>query len=331
MKSFSYAAVSILLFINSCFPMRENSGIIDILDPRAKALLDVSSSFDTMATGLNWSEGPLYLPEQQVWLFSDVPDNKVYQVNKEKKLSVYLKPSGYTDTLYRGGETGSNGLLLDPDNQLVLMQHGDRRVARMMAPLDQPVPVFSSLTEMYQGMRFNSPNDGVFDKNGNLYFTDPPYGLEGNMEDPKKEIPFQGVYCLLKSGELLLVDSLSRPNGVVLTPDESTLIVAVSDPNQAIWYQYPLAAPGKVGKRSVYINFTSLVGPPEYKGLPDGMKMHSDGYLFASGPGGIWVFYEQKAIARIITGQATSNCAFSDDWKTLLITADDYIFSLPIK
>lgn len=320
-----------IILLSSCSSVEQKTGIVEILDPKAENVLEANITFDTLATGLTWSEGPLYLPELEAWVFSDVPENKIYTIDREKDLSVYLTPSGYTDSIPRGGEPGSNGLLLSPDGELIILQHGDRRLAKMRAPLDDPTPVFTSLVDNYQGKKFNSPNDGVFDKNGNLYFTDPPYGLEQGMKDPKKEIPIQGVYCLLKSGELLLVDSLSRPNGVALSPDESELIVAVSDPNQATWYKYTISAPGIARPRETYYDATELVGQPGQQGLPDGMKMHPGGYLFASGPGGIWVFHEQEPVARIYTGQATSNCAFSADWKTLLITADSYVFTLPIK
>ena len=333
LMKFFFALLCCLSFgFCSSQPASNNPGIVEILDRSALQWLDPTSAFDTLASGFSWSEGPLYIGDGDFWLFSDVPENKVYKIGPDNALSVFLAPSGYTGTQPRGGEPGSNGLLLDPQGRLVLMQHGDRRVARMKAKLQAPKPEFESVITHFEGKRFNSPNDGVFDREGNLYFTDPPYGLEQGMDDPAKETRFQGVYCLLKSGELLLVDSLSRPNGLALTPDESTLLVAVSDPQQAAWYRYPLQAPGQVKTRQLFYDATALVGQAGYVGLPDGMKMHPSGSLFASGPGGIWVFDQKgKAVARVKTGQATSNCAFSGDWKTLLITADAFIFALEIK
>src|SRR5207247_4089047 len=140
----------------------------------------------------------------------------------------------YTGAQPRGGEMGSNGLTIDPSGRLVLCQHGDRRVARMDAPLTDPKPAFTTLADRYQGKRFNSPNDLVYHSNGDLYFTDPPYGLEGKNKDPKKELPFNGVYRLKPNGDLtLLTDKLTFPNGIAFSPDEKTLYVAVSDPYRA--------------------------------------------------------------------------------------------------
>src|SRR5690606_20188160 len=149
---------------------------------------------------------------------------------------------GYTGEVARVGEPGSNGLLLDAEGRLVLCQHGDRRMARLASDLKNPQPQFETIVSHYEGKRFNSPNDACFSQSGDLYFTDPPYGLEGNVNEPAKEIPFQGVYRV-KAGTNqaeLLLDSLSRPNGIALSPDEKTLYVAVSDPQRAIWMAYTM-------------------------------------------------------------------------------------------
>jgi gluconolactonase len=113
-----------------------------------------------------------------------------------------------------------------------MCQHGDRRMARMDAPLDKPEAKFVTLADKYEGKKLNSPNDAVYHSNGDLYFTDPPYGLVGNMKDSTKEIPYQGVYRLKKTGELeLLTKEMSRPNGIALSPNEKKLYVANSDVN----------------------------------------------------------------------------------------------------
>ena len=151
---------------------------------------------------------------------------------------MYLTPSGYTDSVKRGGEVGSNGLILDKDGNLVMCQHGDRRMARMDAPLDKPAPKFITLADKYNGKRFNSPNDAVYNSAGELFFTDPPYGLESQSDnDPKKEIPFNGVYKVKTNGEvILLVDSITRPNGRAFLPGGKKLIIACSDPAKPNWY-----------------------------------------------------------------------------------------------
>jgi gluconolactonase len=311
--------------------MKANSSI-EILDDAALSLINPDAQIEVISQGYAWTEGPLWLEKEQKLLFSDIPNNSIFQIDAKGETSLYLKPSGYTGDAARGGETGSNALILDPQGNLVLCQHGDRRMAKMNAPLDQPKADFVSIVDNYQGKRLNSPNDAIYDKAGNLYFTDPPYGLEFNVDDPAKELSFQGIYCLKTDGELLLVDSISRPNGITFSPDQSKLIVANSDPEHAVWYQYDIVSPGVVENKKLFFNATSYVGKEGYNGLPDGMKMHSSGYLFATGPGGVWLFDENgKALARIATGEATSNCAFSPDERTLYITADNYVLKVGLK
>ena len=225
-----------------------------------------------------------------IFCFPDIPNNKVFKIDEKGNTSEYLHPSGFLGSCSDCAEPGSNGLLLSPDGDLVLMQHGERRVAKMRSALDDPKPDYEVLVDNYEGKRFNSPNDGVFDAKGNLYFTDPPYGLPQQMEDPTKELDFQGVYCLKTSGEIVLVDKLSRPNGVAVSTDGLKLYVAVSNPEHAVWYQYDIMGTGNVVNKKVFFNVTDLIGKEGEQGLPDGMKMHSKGYLFATGPGGVWIF-----------------------------------------
>jgi gluconolactonase len=324
-----------LLLAISCTQPKNNmkaNSSIEILYEAALGLIDPEAKLEVIAEGFEWTEGPLWLEKEQKLLFSDIPNNSVFQIDAKGETSLYLKPSGYTGDAARGGETGSNALILDPQGNLVLCQHGDRRMAKMNAPLGQPKADFVSIVDNYQGKRLNSPNDAIYDKAGNLYFTDPPYGLEFNVDDPAKELSFQGIYCLKTNGELLLVDSISRPNGITFSPDQSKLIVANSDPEHAVWYQYDIVSPGVVEKKLLFFDSTDLVGKEGQQGLPDGMKMHSSGYLFATGPGGIWVFNpDGKVVARIYTGERTSNCAFSTDEKTLYITADYYVLKMGLK
>jgi gluconolactonase len=295
-------------------------------------LIDADAKQEILAEGFDWTEGPLWVEDLKGLLFTDIPKNAIHIIKNDGELKTYLTPSGYTGKEARGGEVGANGLILNSEGFLVLCQHGDRRMAQMISNVDNPKPEFLTLADNYQGKRLNSPNDGVYDRLGNLYFTDPPYGLEFNMDDPAKELDFQGIYCLKTDGELVLVDSISRPNGITFSPDQSQLLVANSDPKQAVWYQYDIVAPGVVANRQLFLDATEWVGKDGYKGLPDGMKMHPSGNLFASGPGGIWVFNPSgKPIARIFTGEATSNCAFSADKKMLFMTADGYVLRVGLR
>ncbi|MCL6267884.1 SMP-30/gluconolactonase/LRE family protein [Flagellimonas myxillae] len=306
---------------------------IEILDEEALKIIDSKASIQLLASGFEWSEGPLWIDDGEYLLFSDIPNNKVYKWDTKNDTITYLNPSGYLgETNEDFKEPGSNGLVLDSEGRLVLMQHGERRVGRMVAPLDQPKPVYEALVDNYQGKRFNSPNDGFFDSQGNLYFTDPPYGLPKGMEDPEKELDFQGVYCLKNTGELVLLDKLTRPNGICLSPKEDKLYVAVSDAKHAVWYQYDVVEPGKVEHKTLFHDATHLMGKEGQQGAPDGLKVHSLGYVLATGPGGLWIFDDSgKTLARIYTGQRTSNCALSTDEKQLFLTADDHLLKVDLK
>ena len=305
----------------------ETVGFIERLDPRIDELIPPNAELEVIATGFEWSEGPLWIGDAV--LFSDIPPNSIYRWSEQDGLMLYLQPSGYTGAEERGGEVGSNGLILDSEGKLVLAQHGDRRVARMIAPLDSPESSFETLAGEYNGMRLNSPNDLVYHSNGSLYFTDPPYGLERNMADSLKETPFQGVYRLGVDGEVTLLDStLSRPNGIAFSPDEGTLYVANSDPHNPVWVAYSVAEDGLLSDRGEFFDASHLVaeGLP---GLPDGLKVDVQGNLFATGPGGVLVFdSEGTHLGTLNSGQATSNCAFGEDGSTLFITADMYLLRI---
>ncbi|MBT5322393.1 MAG: SMP-30/gluconolactonase/LRE family protein, partial [Verrucomicrobiales bacterium] len=183
-------------------------GTIKRLDPKLDRLIARDAKIEQLADGFDWSEGPVWVRTKQGYeflLFSDIPPNKIYKWSEQGGLEEFLHPSGYTGLVPRIGEPGSNGLLLDELGRLVLCQHGDRRIARLGNSLDNPRPEYETLADRFEGKRFNSPNDGCFNKTGDLYFTDPPYGLQKNLKDPAKELAFQGVFRLSKSGKVTLL------------------------------------------------------------------------------------------------------------------------------
>jgi len=301
----------------------------EILDDEAYKIFSPSAQIEVLDSGFTWTEGPLWLNETKQLLFNDIPPNKTFSWSEEEGTKVYLDSSGYTSDITREGEAGANGLLLNSDGQLVLCQHGDRRMAIMDAPIDNPQSNFKTIVDNYQGKRFSSPNDAVFSKAGNLYFTDPPYGL---ASPELQEISYNGVYRYSTKGSISVIDStLTRPNGIAFSPDEKTLYVAVSDPQKAIWMCYEIDdKTGNYTNKKVFFDATEYAKTE--KGLPDGLKVNDQGYIFASGPGGIWVFNPSgKAIARIKTGQATSNCAFGSSQDILYMTADDYLMRVKFK
>lgn len=304
---------------------------IEILDAEALSFIDTTAKVENLASGYEWSEGPLHIADGDYVLFSDVPKNKVYKWKEGEGASLYLDSSGYAGPNVPKREPGSNGLLLDKDGKLVLCQHGFRRVARMDAPLSAPKAVYTPLADNYKGKRLNSPNDAVFHSNGDLYLTDPPYGLDGGTDDSTKEQPHHGVYRAKPNGQLdLVTKEFDYPNGIALTPDEKYLIVAHSDGNNMVWMKYELDGNGLAKSKSVFYKISEE--EKKLPGAPDGFKISKQGYVFASGPGGIWVFNAAgKPVARIYTGQATSNCALSTDQRTLYMTCDAYLYRVKLK
>lgn len=304
-------------------------GSITRLDPALDQIMDANAKAEVLADGFEWSEGPLWVASGKMLLFSDVPKNIVYQWSEENGLQTYLTPSGYTGTVPRTGEPGSNGLVLNNAGQLVMCQHGDRRVALMTSEIDNPQPTFKTLAANYKGKRFSSPNDLVQDKKGNYYFTDPPYGLKGAV-DSVKETSQNGVYQITPDGKLyLLVDSLTRPNGIGLSPDQTKLYVANSDPERARWYQYELGDTTVTAGKILYDATAAVQGQ---KGLPDGFKINRVGNIFASGPGGIWIFDPNgKLLGKLNLPDAAANCALTDDDKTLYITMHMNLLRLKLK
>jgi gluconolactonase len=296
-------------------------GKIERLDPGIDNLLPPSATIEKLAGGFEWSEGPVWMKKGGYLLFSDVPRNVVFKWQPGIGTSEFLYPSGYTGEKKRGGEPGSNGLTVDSKGRLVLAQHGDRQIGRL-----EGYQKVKPVVQYYNYRRFNSPNDLVYHSNGDLYFTDPPYGLEKNNADPNKELNFNGVYRVSPKGEVtLLVSDLTFPNGIGLSPDEATLYVAVSDPKNPVIMAYSLDAKGNTWNGRVFFDASKLM--EGRKGVPDGLKVDQKGNLWATGPGGVLVISsEGKHLGTINTGEATANCAFGGkDGSMLYITADMYL------
>lgn len=295
-------------------------------DPRLDELLANDAKLEVIVAGFDWTEGPVWSKQGKYLLFSDIPRNSVFRWEEGKGATLHLKPSGYTGNTDYGKEPGSNGLTFDSQGQLVSCEHGDRRVSVLTKDGGK-----RTLVDNYQGKRLNSPNDAVYKSNGDLYFTDPPYGLPKNWDDPRRELDFCGVYRYSKDGKLTLLNrDLTRPNGIAFSPDEKKLYVAQSDPDKAIWMEFAVQADGTLGAGRVFADATSMV--KNHKGLPDGMKVDAKGNLWATGPGGVHIFApDGKRLGRIETGEATSNCAWGEDGSTLYVTVDMYVCRIRTK
>lgn len=297
------------------------------LDPQFDALVPEDAVVEQLAGGFQWVEGPVWDRSNNCLLFSDIPGNAVFKWAEGKGVSLFLKPSGYTGSApFEGREPGSNGLAFDFQGRLVLCQHGDRRVARIEEDGSR-----TTLADRYEGRRLNSPNDLVFRSNGDLYFTDPPYGLPKTFADPRRELAFCGVYRLPRGGQpILLTREITAPNGIAFSPDEKHLYVACSDPKKAIWMVYDVRGDGGIENGKVFFDATSWVAGR--KGLPDGLKVDRLGNLFATAPGGLHVFSPSgKLLGSIETGVATANCAWGNDGATLYIAADRTLLRLRLR
>jgi gluconolactonase len=292
---------------------------IERLDPALDALISADAPLERLAGGLDWSEGPAWRRSGGYLLFSDIPQNTVYRWKEGEGLSIFLRPAGYNRNDPAGLELGTNGLVFDAQDRLVMADHGNRQIAR----LDESNYTRTTLADRFEGKRLNSPNDLVIHSNGDIYFTDPPYGLQDLNRNPAKELDFNGVYRLTPAGQLSLITrELTFPNGIALSPDERTLYVAVSDPANPVWMAYDVAADGSVSGGRVFFDGSALRDQGK-AGVPDGMTVDARGNLFATGPGGVLIITPQgKHLGTIVTGQATSNAVFGDDGSSLYLTAD---------
>jgi gluconolactonase len=300
-------------------------GTIERKDPRFDKLIPKDAICENLAGGFDWAEGPVWIKDGGFLVLSDIPKNQIVKWQDGKGKSVFMEKSGYLGDKTDLKEPGTNGLTTDAEGRLVMCQHGERRVAR----LEKDGKTVKVLVDKYEGKRFNSPNDLVYHSNGDLYFTDPPYGLmkkerkAGEPEFPGMELDFCGVYRLSKDGKLtLLTKELSKPNGIAFSPDEKTLYIANSDPAKPIWVAFPVKADGTLGQGKTFFDSTDWVKEKK-KGLPDGMKVDKDGNVFATGPGGLHVFTPDGThLGTIATGVATANCNWGDDGSVLYIAAD---------
>jgi gluconolactonase len=309
----------------------DSLGSIELYDKNASSLIDTNATIEVIGKGYTWSEGPVWIAEKKLLLFSDVPENKIYQWKEGDTTKLYLTPSGYTDTAERKGENGSNGLTLDKNGKLLLCQSGNRHIARLNAPLDLPKPNFTVLAANYNGKKFNSPNDLVTDSKNNIYFTDPIYGLPQHENDPTRELNFEGVFKTGTDGKTtLLIDSIPRPNGIALSLDEKTLFVASSDNNKPRWYAYHFDENGNIKDGGILLDAVPLKENASVKQGPDGFKIDKNGNLFSSGPDGINIISpDGKRLGLIkIYNRPTSNCAFNETKDVLFITADDLVLKV---
>jgi len=298
-------------------------------DPALDALIAPDAKVEVLATGLNWSEGPVWSKDLGAVLFSDVPENHVLKWKEGEGLTVYLKPSGFTGILPYSREPGSNGLTFNAKGELCSCEHGDRRVSVLTKGGGK-----RSIVDNFEGKRFNSPNDLCFDKAGNLYFTDPPYGLpKGPADKENRQLDWNGVYRVTPEGKItLLTKEMTFPNGIALSPDEKTLYLAQSDGNAPLWKAFPVNADGTLGASRLLADVSEMAKSGKFRGGCDGLKVDQSGHIWATGPGGVHIMTpEGKLLGRIEMNRACGNCCFGDDGSTLYICADDCLVRVKTK
>jgi gluconolactonase len=299
------------------------TGSVVRLDPALDQLIPKDAAVEKLAGGFTFTEGPLWRPQAQVLSFSDVVGNVVRQWSPDGTVKVLIeKAGGDAGNVAPGGFVGPNGEAADKDGYVLICRHTARDIMRVGKDLHT-----KSLVSRYQGKKFNSPNDLVYKSDGSLYFTDPPYGLAKQNEDPAKEIPFNGVYRL-KNGKVdVIIKDLTFPNGIAFSPDEKVLYIANSDEKHKVWMRYDVAADGTVSNGRVFFDVTA----EKEDGLPDGMKVDSMGNVYGSGPGGVWVFSaEGKHLGTIKPPETPANCNWGDDGKSLYITARTGLYRIKL-
>lgn len=292
-------------------------------DPRIDAIVPANPKVFKLAEGFQFTEGPVWFDSGYL-LFSDPNANAIYKYNaKDAKLSIFKANSGYSGKdIGEYFQPGSNGLTLDPQGRLTINEHGNHRVTRVEK--DGRLTV---LADQYNGKRLNSPNDLVYRSDGTLFFTDPPFGLPEFYDDPRKELPFSGVFALYKGQLKLLSTDLKGPNGIALSPDEKYLYVGNWDPVKKIIMRYDVGADAVLSNGKVFFDMTQAPGEDAI----DGIKVDLKGNLYVSGPGGLWILSpDAKHLGTIIAPKHPHNMAWGDDGKTLYLTAQGSLYRMPL-
>lgn len=311
---------------------------LERLDPALDSLIDSNQKLEKLATGFKWTEGPVWISAGYL-LFAEIPSNSIRKYAAGKDTTIFMQPSGYKQSApYGGPEPGSNGMTLDPRGRLTVAGHAQRNVWRLESM--DPHGEITVLADQYEGKKLNSPNDLVYKSDGSLYFTDPPYGLRTqDDQDQHKELKVNGVYRIDHAAKqrpgsapdpsklTLLISNLTRPNGIAFSPDEKTLYV--NDSGKKIWMRYSVEADGSVSNAKLLADAST----DTREGGPDGMKVDTQGNLYSTGPGGIWIFSAQgKHIGTIDMPERVGNLAWGDsDYRSLYITASSSLYRLRVK
>ena len=292
------------------------------LDPAIDEIVPRNAKIHKLAEGFKFTEGPVWVRDGGYLLFSDPNSNTIYKYKPDDQLSVFREKSGYEGAdIAEYGQPGSNGLALDPQGRLTVNQHGNRRVVRLEQNGELTV-----LADRYEGKRLNSPNDLVYRSDGTLFFTDPPFGLPKFYDDPRKELPYSGVFVLYQGKLNLISTDLKGPNGIAFSPDEKYLYVGNWDEQKKVVMRYEVGINGSFSNGTVFFDMTSAKGEDAL----DGIKVDQRGNLYVSGPGGLWILSpDGKHLGTVFAPMHPHNMAWGDeDGKTLYLTARSGLYRM---
>ena len=303
-------------------PPREVNVEVVRLDPAIDAIVPPNPKIYKLAEGFIFTEGPIWVRDGGYLLFSDPNNNTIYKYTPDGQLSVFREKSGYRGAdIAEYGQPGSNGLTLDREGRLTIDEHGNHRVSRL-----EKNGALTVLADRYQGKRLNSPNDLVYRSDGTLYFTDPPFGLPKFHDDPRRELPFTGVFSLSNGMLRLISTDLTGPNGIAFSPDEKYLYVTNWDVKKKVVMRYEANTDGTLSNGTVFFDMTSAPGEEAL----DGLKVDQQGNLYVSGPGGLWIISPEGTHLGTIKGpKLPHNMAWGDeDGKTLYLTAENALYRI---
>jgi gluconolactonase len=287
-------------------------------DPAIDAIVPSDFRVEKLASGFGFTEGPVWSRDGYL-LFSDPNNNTIYRWAPDEEISVFRPKSGYTGmNIGEYGQPGSNGLTFDGAGRLTICEHGNRRVTRL-----EKNGVITVLADRFEGKRLNSPNDLVYRSDGTLYFTDPPFGLPKFFDDPRKELPFSGVFCVRDGSVRLVSKELSGPNGLAFSPDEKFLYVGNWDEKKKVVMCYQVLPDGASTAGTVFFDMTAAPGEDAI----DGIKVDRRGNLYVSGPGGIWILSpDGKHLGTIHGPEQPHNLTWGDDGRMLYMTAQSGLY-----
>jgi len=298
-------------------------GYIERLDPAMDEIIDTNAVIEMLASGFGWAEGPVWLAGQHKLLFTDVKKHKIYEWTQENNLKVYLD---LTDA--DADRPGPSALLLNGAGELVMLRYGHGQVVKMKSPVSQPSTKFEIVADKYNGIAFNNTNDASYHVNGDMIMSDPPPPTE-TPSGERRNGP--GLYRIDTRGQVqLITDSMSSPNGIAFSPDYRKIYVANADAKNAYWIVADVDEGGRISNGRTFFDATGYA--PATMGHPDGLRVNKKGIIFATGPGGIFIFSpEGKHLGTIKNNQFNTNCVFDHSEDTLFITAGSYLMRVVMK